>query len=238
MVLSVVGGKEIDLKKVRTVRLSKKPAPLYRKIKKYRLLNQLPNDTDIEMLKKENKPQKKAKSPKLVESPVSEPQEPLEPAKLKKSAKSKKALKLDKSEPESEPEPEPEKPEDTQYDSEKSDSGDKDLNDSIEFIIKEVDHLEYSHRKEILDMILERCGSNLVYESSDGSRIDMTKLPIDTVNQIKNFVTIKLKTIDITDKFDSISNEPAKEVKSVKKEPSVEKTKVDKKEKKKSSVKK
>jgi hypothetical protein len=86
------------------------------------------------------------------------------------------------------------------------------LRDSIEYIIKEVDHLEYQHRKEILTMIIDQGHQELISESSDGSRIDMSKLPIDMINQIKNFVSVKLKTIDITDKFEQlysdISNAP------------------------------
>ena len=89
-----------------------------------------------------------------------------------------------------------------------------------------MDHLEYSHRKEILNIILEQVGSDIIYESSDGSRVDTSKLPVNTIIQIKNFIMAKLKTIDITDKFDTITDNTSKKTQ---KTPKTQKTKKNKK---------
>jgi hypothetical protein len=200
-------AKDIDPTKVRTVKVSKKPALLYRKTKKYRLINQIspdqiPEKTKNEPIIKHSKSSKPSKSSKLSKH-------------SKKSSESSESPKNKEMEQETH---------DTQNDVQNVDdipkyqqftkifADDMNLRDSIEYIIREVDHLEYQHRKEILTMIIDQGHQELISESSDGSRIDMSKLPIDMINQIKNFVSVKLKTIDITDKFEQlysdISNAP------------------------------
>lgn len=195
-------AKDIDPTKVRTVKVSKKPALLYRKTKKYRLINQISPDQIPEKTKNE---------------PIIKPLKPLKPLKSSKLSKNSKSSESSESPKNKEIEQEihnaqnvDDIPKYQQFT--KIFADDMNLRDSIEYIIKEVDHLEYQHRKEILTMIIDQGHQELISESSDGSRIDMSKLPIDMINQIKNFVSVKLKTIDITDKFEQlysdISNAP------------------------------
>lgn len=226
--LSVIGNKSVDLKKVRQKRLSEKPKPLYRKIKQYRLLNQIPkNDvqTAIQSIKDT--------SIKSIESEEnSEKSQEVQLEKIKKSKKSKDSKQTEKLEKNEEIGEIIESKKHGKIKETGTRESNTDLHDDMEYIIKEVDHLEYSHRKEVLNMIVEQAGAEMVYESSDGSRIDLSKLPVDIIIQIKNFVVNKLKTIDITNKFDSIelnskddTNKSEKPKKSTKSEKPIKPTK-------------
>ena len=225
-------AKDVDPMKVRGVKIMKKQAPLYRQVKKYRLMNQIPL-SDMQSLSTDETP-KKIKSSKSSESDnIDNSQKSDKTSKIHKTNKSCKSDKSDKSdepiestESESESEKQkivkPERPKKIENDKRENNT---DLREDIEYIIKETDHLDYLHRKEILTMILDQGYSEFVSESSDGTRIDMSKLPVDMINQIKNFVSVKLKTIDITDRFESLYNEKKDEKDVLKTEKSTDNTK-------------
>lgn len=235
-------AKDVDPMKVRGVKIMKKQEPLYRKVKKYRLMNQIPlsdmqslstdtneieigvdfPDSDIPIKNtKKMKSQKsktvKDKPSKLSESEKSEKPKLCESKSLKTSETSKTESidnddsydiqEISKSREKQKSNKIRETREIDNKSSQDKRENNTDLREDIEYIIKETDHLDYLHRKEILTMILDQGYSEFVSESSDGTRIDMSKLPVDMINQIKNFVTVKLKTIDITDRFEALYNE-------------------------------
>ena len=80
--------------------------------------------------------------------------------------------------------------------------------DPVGFIIREVDHLRYNDRKDILDIIIENVGTNVINESADGSRIDMNDIPDDTIRLIESLVEKRLHDVDITSKFKHLQDKP------------------------------
>jgi hypothetical protein len=203
-------AKNIDPSKVKGVKLMKKPAPLYRKIKKYRLMNQIDSkefeklDTVEEPIPKSLKKPKDTETSETRETPkISEKSEKVK--KIEKAPKIPKASKSPEHSKSSKIESDEETVEVKKVKTENRERKDNvDLRESCDYIIRETDHLEYPHRKEILNMILEQGYGDSVSEANDGSRIPMSMLSVDLINQIKNFVAVKLKAIDITDRFDQL----------------------------------
>jgi len=211
-------AKDIDLQKVRSVRITKKPQVLYHKVnKKHRLLNQI-NPSDLPTLDNDESEPILIKSPKSTKTRVVI-QDDLVSSKPTKPSKQTKPLKVDTENVEKHEKPEKskniEKHEKHDKQLNKNDIDNSDLKDTKDYIIREVDHLEYQHRKEILNMIIENGHQELVSESSDGSRIDMAQLPVELINQIKNFVSHKLETIDITGDFGKYMSENTESEKQV-----------------------
>jgi flagellar motor protein MotB len=82
---------------------------------------------------------------------------------------------------------------------ESSDEGTEitDIDQMIRFVIREVHHLRYKDRVDILCIIKDQVGTDVIYESSDGSRVQMKKLGNDIIKQIYNLVVGRLKEVDI-----------------------------------------
>lgn len=73
----------------------------------------------------------------------------------------------------------------------------RDIEQMIRFVIQEVHHLRYKDRVDILCIIKEQVGTDVIYESSDGSRVQMKKLGDEIIKQIYTLVVGRLKEVDI-----------------------------------------
>lgn len=73
--------------------------------------------------------------------------------------------------------------------------------DNIEFIVSEIEQLPYTNRLDILKMIYDSTFKDYITESSDGSRIDATKLSDELLADIRKFVQTRTEAIDITATF-------------------------------------
>lgn len=69
------------------------------------------------------------------------------------------------------------------------------ITDINKFIIEEITHLTYVDRQDILRIIVNNVGTADIYESSDGSRINLKNIPNDSLNEIKNLMLSRLKAI-------------------------------------------
>lgn len=69
------------------------------------------------------------------------------------------------------------------------------ITDINKFIIEEITHLTYTDRQDILKIIVNNVGTADIYESSDGSRINLKNIPSDSLNEIKNLMLSRLKAI-------------------------------------------
>ena len=84
--------------------------------------------------------------------------------------------------------------------------------DPVDFIITEVEHLGYKDRVDIRDIIIEDVGTDVIFPSSDGSRIDVSQLPESTILKIETLIEKRLKDIDITVNFSEMNQIPMNQI--------------------------
>lgn len=141
------------------------------------------------------KPVKTVKNVKLtktvvdISTPKKVPIKEDEPKKPKKTKNPNTSVKISKKKSKSEIVEDPESSEES--------PDNRDIDQMIQFVIREVHHLRYKDRVDILCIIKEQVGTEVIYESSDGSRVQMKKLGDEIIKQIHTLVVGRLKEVDI-----------------------------------------